>query len=93
MFASMDIFSGEDFYEKHFTFKETGPINDRFAEFGIEDKNFIMNSGSYLIMQLLLIAWHFARKYLHKLGVKYAKFPIFRRLGMMIKRPEIEGLR
>jgi hypothetical protein len=46
----MDIFSGEDFYAKHFTFKETSPINVRFEEFGIEDKNFVMNSGSYLIM-------------------------------------------
>jgi hypothetical protein len=50
LFAGMDIFSGEDFYEKHFTFKETSPINLRFEEFGIENKNFIMNSGSYLIM-------------------------------------------
>jgi hypothetical protein len=50
LFASIDVFSGEAFYEKHFTFKETSPINERFEEFGIGDKNFIMNSGSYLIM-------------------------------------------
>ena len=50
LFAQMDIFSGEDFFEKHFIFKETTPISTRFEEFGIENKNFILNSGSYLIM-------------------------------------------
>jgi hypothetical protein len=50
LFAGMDIFSGEEFYAKHFTFRYTTPINERFDEFGIGDKNFIMNSGSYLIM-------------------------------------------
>ena len=48
MFAAMDILSSEDNYEKMFEFKETEPINDAFAFFGIGDKNFIMNSGSYL---------------------------------------------
>jgi hypothetical protein len=50
LFAGMDIFSGEDFYEKHFVFRETTPINLRFEEMGIGDKNFTLNSGSYLIM-------------------------------------------
>lgn len=50
LFAGMDIFSGEDFFEKHLVFKDTTPINMRFQEFGIENKNFMLNSGSYLIM-------------------------------------------
>jgi hypothetical protein len=52
-----------------------------------------MNSGSYLIMQLLILALYFVRKFLHKLGVKYAKYPIFRRLGMMITPPNTEELK
>jgi hypothetical protein len=46
----MDILSGEAFYERNFIFKETSPINQKFDDFGIGDKNFVMNSGSYLIM-------------------------------------------
>ena len=50
LFAGMDVFSGEAFYEKHLVFQPTDPINARFDEFGIGDKNFMMNSGSFLIM-------------------------------------------
>jgi hypothetical protein len=45
----MDVLSGEDFYEKHFTFVETDPLNERFDDFGIGDKNLIGNSGSFFI--------------------------------------------
>ena len=30
LFAGMDIFSGEDFYEKHFVFNPTDPVNERY---------------------------------------------------------------
>jgi hypothetical protein len=93
LFQKQDIFSGEDLYEKHFTFQETTPINERFEEFGIGDKNFIMNSGSYLIMQLLIVVWHFVGKYLFKLCVKFARIPFFRRVGMMITPPDIQNLK
>ena len=49
-FASMDIMNGEDFYEEHFTFHETSPINEAYEFFGIDNKNFILNSGSYLVI-------------------------------------------
>jgi hypothetical protein len=32
-----------------FEFKETSPLNDNFEAFGMGDKNFMMNSGSYFI--------------------------------------------
>jgi hypothetical protein len=84
LFASMDIFSGEDFYEKHFEFKETDPINTRFDEFGIGDKNFIMNSGSYLIMQVFIVVWVIAKQMLIEICIKMAKFSFFRKLGMFL---------
>ena len=61
LFANMDVLSGEDFYEKHFEFQETDPINERFDEFGIGDKNFTMNSGSFLIMNILILLWFFGK--------------------------------
>ena len=30
LFANMDVFSGESFFEENFEFKETDPINERF---------------------------------------------------------------
>jgi hypothetical protein len=48
MFANMDILSSEERYETHLKFNETEPLNDAFAFFGIGDRNFVNNSGSYL---------------------------------------------
>ena len=48
IFCNVDILSGESLYEKNLVMQETGPINDNFAFFGIEDSNFLNNSGSYL---------------------------------------------
>ena len=50
VFANMDVLSGEQFFEDTMIFKETGPLNDKFDLFDISNKNFYMNSGSYLIM-------------------------------------------
>jgi hypothetical protein len=80
----MDILSGEALYEKHLVFKETSPINERFDEFGIGDKNFVNNSGSYLIMQLFIVVWFFAKMILRKMCIILSKFSLFRHIGMWI---------
>ena len=49
-FASMDILNTEGWYENNLTFHETPPINQAFAFFGIDNKNFILNSGSYFAL-------------------------------------------
>ena len=82
MFANIDVFSGEQFYEKHFAFKETEPVAQRFDEYDIGDQNFVNNSGSYLIMVLLIIIWHFASKGILKLSLKFSKYYVFRYIGM-----------
>ena len=46
----MDILSGEDYYEMMFAFKETDPVGEKWAFFGIGDSNFVMNSGSYFVI-------------------------------------------
>jgi hypothetical protein len=46
----MDILQSEDRYEEYLKFKATDPVNDAFAFFGIGDKNFVMNSGSYFVI-------------------------------------------
>lgn len=46
----MDIFGGEDFYEEHMTFKHTDPLTEVFNQYGVENKNFFLNSGSFLLL-------------------------------------------
>ena len=48
----MDLWKAEDLYEIIFIFKETAPLTDKFDQFGVGDKNLIMNSSSVLIIHL-----------------------------------------
>ena len=50
IFAQMDILNGEDFYEEHMTFKHTEPLTPNFETYGIENMNFFLNSGSFLVL-------------------------------------------
>ena len=50
IFAQMDVFDGEDFYETHMTFKHTEPLNEVFMTYGVENMNFFLNSGSFLVI-------------------------------------------
>jgi hypothetical protein len=84
LFAGMDVFSGEDLYEKYLQFKETSPINKRFDEFGLGDKIFTSNSGSYLIMQTLIPATILMKILAIRLCIKMSKYYIFRKLGMYL---------
>jgi hypothetical protein len=60
MFAQMDVLDGGRFYSLMFEFKETGSLNDNYDLIGIEDKNFIMNSGSYFIIILIIVLLRFS---------------------------------
>ena len=46
----MDLFSGEDFYEANMIFKETEPPTEKFAFFGVDNSNFMLNSGSFYVI-------------------------------------------
>jgi hypothetical protein len=48
--ADMDIFMGETIIEAIMRFKETDALNDNFELYGIGDKNFMSNSGSYFLI-------------------------------------------
>ena len=50
----MDIFSGEDLFSRKFKFKETEALDERFEAMGMDTQNFILNSGSYLIILNLI---------------------------------------
>lgn len=54
------MFDAAWFYDMFFSFRETGAINDNFGFLGIENKNFILNSGSYFPFVLVILAGAFS---------------------------------
>ena len=71
LFANMDVFSGESFFEKNFVFMETDPLNERFEQMGMDSKNFIMNSGSYFILLLLIYVSFYGKRFVNWVCTKY----------------------
>ena len=64
------------------TFKPTKPVGEKWAFFEIEDSNFLMNSGSYFVIFFGLIFYYLGKYILHKLSVRNASNPYFRKLGI-----------
>lgn len=43
----MDVMGGEDWFDRNFELVETEPLNESYEQFGIDNKTFVFNSGSY----------------------------------------------
>ena len=88
----MDILQGEALYEENFLFKETTPINDQFDFFGVGDKNFLNNSGSYGLILCGLTWSTFGYFCLNKLAAKGYRWKISRLVGFWAYRREYSAL-
>lgn len=84
VFAQMDIFSGEDLYEKYLVFKATQPPSEQFAFFEIDSSNFMMNSGSYFVIQASLLVYYFVTYLINKACVYNARYSVARRIGILV---------
>ena len=84
--ANMDIMDGEGYYEDHLTFKETKSIGVKWEFFGIENSNFILNSGSYFVIIVGIWLYDFAFFAINKLCVAFRKLPLARRVGSFVYR-------
>ena len=67
----MDIFSGEEYFEMWFIFKETMAIGEKWAFFGMDNSNFIMNSGSYFVINIGLLIYFVAFWFANYIATKY----------------------
>ena len=67
----MDILNGEEYYELWFFFKETIAIGDKWAFFGMDNGNFIMNSGSYFVFQVGLLIYFVSFWFINFIATKY----------------------
>ena len=67
-----------------FSFKETEAVNENFAFFQIPDRNFILNSGSYFVLQVILVAIHVGQ-ITTNFSVKFLRrYKIARELGIYV---------
>ena len=84
VFANMDIFNGEGFYENYLKFKETDPIGEKWAFFKYENSNFMLNSGSYFVIILGILVYNFVFFSINKLCVSFYKLNFARRVGVFV---------
>ena len=83
----MDIMGGEDFFGNNFEFNQTPPLNAAFELFGIGDKNFIMNSASYFLIQVFMLANYFGKLVIIWLATKFAQNKYARLVGIYFYEP------
>ena len=84
VFASMDIFNGEGYYEELFSFKETDAVGEKWGFFGIGDSNFINNSGSYFVIQLGMALYLLFFYLINKICVYSARYSLARKIGIFV---------
>lgn len=82
VFANMDLLDGKHLYDATFEYKETTAFSHKFDQSDIGDKNFMMNSGSFLILQVFIVIQKPIRKWILKLTLKCSRFSAARWVGM-----------
>ena len=78
----MDVLSGEEIYKKIFKFWPTEPLSAKFEELDYGDLNYVMNSGSILIMLMLVLLEPIGRFIINKISLWLSRFRIARRTGV-----------
>jgi hypothetical protein len=79
----MDVLNSEEIYESlfHFNAADT-PFNDNFELYGVGDKNFLMNTGSLMIIYALLVVHKVVCLVLYVIGRRFYRYSIGRKAGM-----------
>lgn len=77
-----------------FEFKPTEPLNENFEMFGISDKNFIMNSGSFFLFAISIVLYQAFKLVFHAIAVFFSRFRLCRLMGMKLyDTKKMQGLR
>ena len=80
--AQMDILDGGAFFDSNFDFVPTEPLNQWFEDFGIDSKQFLINTGSFTPLIMYIIGFNFMLYVLNKIAVKHRASKIWRRIGI-----------
>jgi len=80
--AALDMLDAASYFEEWWEFKETDALTDSFDMYGMGDKNFIINSGSYFVYQSMVLFFILGNAFVNKLAVCNAKSKWWREIGI-----------
>jgi hypothetical protein len=71
-------------YDDWFNFKETSALNNNWELLMIDNKNFMINSGSFFIIVVYMVIYSLVKTVYNLIAKKYAHVYAFRRIGVLI---------
>ena len=80
--SELDPLHCAQIYEAIFIFKETGPLNMNFEQYGIENMIFISNSGSLLVLAVIIIGTYFNKRFFNWVAKKCYRKRRCRKIGI-----------
>lgn len=80
--AQLDIFHYLRLNNYVFFFRETEPYNEAYEQLEVESKNFITNTGSFLLLLVLTLLAYFKNFALHTIALRFHKRSFWRSVGM-----------
>ena len=86
LFSSLDMLDGASWYEENMNMRPTRPFSEKFDLFGTGDMNFLMNSGSIMMVSGLIVVWTLGFKLLYRCTLPYARDPYIRRVSMYAEK-------
>ena len=77
--SSLDIFKTEKFYEENLPLRKTEPINGFFERNEMETSTFLLCSGPFFIVLMIIIGWHILK------NIAYQSTRPFKKCGCCLK--------
>jgi len=78
----MDFMQADELYEAVFHFAPTAPYSRRFAQFGLDDSNYLVTTGSLTLMAVGTVVWYAAMTFLNWLAKKCYRISACRKVGI-----------
>ena len=91
LFAQMDVLDGKDLYTDWFDFKQTEPLNSNFELYDVNNKNFVINSGSFFILLGGILVFTLAKYFCNKLMVCFSQYSFARSIGLRVYKKSYYG--
>ena len=82
IFFKLDLLQGQTLFEKFFKFSTSEPVNSKFASYGYDSLNFLPNSGSVIIFQVLIILFFFMKSLINSFATCCPRSKSCRKVGM-----------
>ena len=78
----MDFMQADQLYAAAFYFVPTDPYTQRFAQFGLDDSNFLVTTGSLTLMAVGTVIWYLCMRILNWLAKKGYRLGVCRKVGL-----------